>query len=702
MNKMTEVTELDEILVERWKLAKDRIEQIPSERIVSVPYRNYFIKTASFMQQIFGLLELKEKGALRRMTMEALGEWNHVLYEDILPGNYEASYANPDFAAVSLGEEYGRELCALYSQMRGCIVFAFEARVYDITILCELFLEVYTAFSGGELPAAETVRGIIYSFIRDYCDDMMNYRVREMIDPSLDFAAEIIMKSDLTDLRYLYLFGEYISENEKRTAEFLNTLPQQEIDQMARTFTEGYRIGFVNGGIDLSKKKTVNIRYCLGFERMVRAAVLQFEEMGLKPVIYRSAVHLINKRQHLRIGYYGGIPNQQYEYDHRNDAALYLTDEMVQKKLRALQNSFEANKELANTHAGPAVIEVFGEEPFSPANKESSCTLTEKQQNLKVRFDMESAQITNRYIIGEERSFTIIAYPLPEIGRDYEEIFREIVKINTLDYKQYQRIQQTLIDALDAGSSVHIRGCKENRTDLKVQLYRLFDAARQTIFENCVADVNIPVGEVFTSPVLKGTNGLLHVTRVFLNGLEYRDLWFTFKNGMIEDYGCGNFDSKEAGRTLVRENILYQHKSLPMGEFAIGTNTTAYVMAEKYGIAAKLPILIAEKMGPHFAVGDTCYSWSEDTPVYNPDGKEIAARDNEVSIKRKENPADAYFGCHTDITIPYEELEFIHILSEGKAPVSVIENGRFVLPGTEELNLPFLAVDNHETGLVEY
>ena len=276
------------------------------------------------------------------------------------------------------------------------------------------------------------------------------------------------------------------------------------------------------------------------------------------------------------------------------------------------------------------------------------------------------------------------------------------MKINTLDYKQYQRIQQTLIDALDAGSSVHIRGCKENRTDLKVQLYRLFDAARQTIFENCVADVNIPVGEVFTSPVLKGTNGLLHVTRVFLNGLEYRDLWFTFKNGMIEDYGCGNFDSKEAGRTLVRENILYQHKSLPMGEFAIGTNTTAYVMAEKYGIAAKLPILIAEKMGPHFAVGDTCYSWSEDTPVYNPDGKEIAARDNEVSIKRKENPADAYFGCHTDITIPYEELEFIHILSEGKAPVSVIENGRFVLPGTEELNLPFLAVDNHETGLVEY
>ncbi len=64
------------------------------------------------------------------------------------------------------------------------------------------------------------------------------------------------------------------------------------------------------------------------------------------------------------------------------------------------------------------------------------------------------------------------------------------------------------------------------------------------------------------------------------------------------------------------------HPKIPMGEFAIGTETTtAYVAALKYGIADKLPILIAEKIGPHFAVGDTCYSWAEDTPVYNPDDK---------------------------------------------------------------------------------
>ena len=98
--------------------------------------------------------------------------------------------------------------------------------------------------------------------------------------------------------------------------------------------------------------------------------------------------------------------------------------------------------------------------------------------------------------------------------------------------------------------------------------------------------------------------------------------------------------------------------------------------------------MIAEKMGPHFAVGDTCYSWAEDTAVYNPDGKEIIARDNEVSILRKTDPARAYFGCHTDITIPYRELGLLEVIKEDGSRISIIENGRFVLAGTEELNAP--------------
>ena len=680
---------MNEILEERWQLARERILEIPTETQVPEPYRDYFIRTARFLRQVFGILDIRKSGQWDALTLKERREWNQVLYEDILPQNYQNSYGNPRYAKTMLGKDFGKALSALYSQIRGSIVFAFEDRLWDLTVLGELFLEIYGEFTADALPEAENLHHILYSYIRDYCDDMMEYRVREMVDPKLDFAVSITMEKDLTDLRYLYDFGEYISDNEYKTAEFLNRLSQEEIDRMAQTYTEGYRMGFVNNGIDLGKKKTVNIRYTLGFERMIRSAVLQFEKMGLKPVIYRSATHLINKRQHLRIGYFGGIPNQQFDYDHRNDAALYLTEEMVSRKLRALQNGFENCKELANTHAGPAVMETFGETPFVPKSVDCAYELTEKQQKLVVRMDTESSQITNRYIIGDERSFTIIAWPVPEIGESFEEIFRETIKINTLDYKKYQKIQQCMIDALDEGTAVHIKGSNGNRTDLTVCLISLADPARQTIFENCVADVNIPVGEVFTSPKLAGTSGVLHVTRVFLNGLEYRDLWLRFEDGMIRDYGCENFSGEEENRAYIRENVLHQHDGLPMGEFAVGTNTTAYVMAKKYQISPRLPILIAEKTGPHFAVGDTCYSWAEDNPVYNPDGKEVIARDNEVSVRRRENPSEAYFGCHTDITIPYDELEYIRILRRDGQILPLIEKGRFVLPGTEELNVPF-------------
>ena len=678
----------EEMIDERYQLVTGRIREIPREESVPEPFREYFRKTAGFIGLTAQVLEKMLNGWAEIAAKKELKDWNDRLYEDILPANYGTSYGNPAYAVSVLGEEYGQLLSFLYTEIRGLIVYAYEKRKWDFTVAAELFAEIYNMFQ-DEIPKAETLRETLYWYVSDYSDEMAAYRVRESLDPSLSFARDIIMEEDLRDDRYLYLFGEYISDNICQVSAFLNTLSQEEIDAMASTYTEGYRIGFLTTGKDIKKKKTVNIRFQLGFERMIRAAVLQFEKMGLQPVIYRAASHAVNKRQHLRIGYYGAVPNKQYDYDHRGDAALYLDQEFVQRKLRVMQVAYEKMKELAAVHGGPAVVEVFGEEPFVPMPCPQAMQLSKAQHKLQVTYDSEAGQITNRYIKGEERSFTIIAYPVPEIGEDFPDIFRETVKINTLDYKLYQQIQQRIIDALDTGDRVHIKGLGDNQTDLIIALHPLADPERQTNFENCVADVNIPVGEVFTSPRLKGTQGILHVSRVYLNELCYRDLKITFQDGRITDYTCKNFDTEEENKKYIFENVLFHHDTLPLGEFAIGTNTAAYVMARKYGIEGKLPILIAEKMGPHFAVGDTCYSWAEDTPVYNPDGKEIVARDNEVSILRREDIAKAYLGCHTDITIPYDELESVAVITSEGEETAVIRDGRFVLPGTEELNRPF-------------
>lgn len=672
---------------ERHALSLERMKKIAAEDTVEEPFRAYFQQVAAFLLEIEEVRKSVALGEWDTLKIEEMQKINRQLYQDILPEHYEESYANPSYAVRVLGKEHGQILSFLYTELRGGISCAYEERLDYLTILQELFIEIYNCFEEG-VPGSKSLKDIIYWYASDYCDVFLADRIEEQLYPELSFAAEMIRNADFSDLRYLYRFGEYVTENELQTARHLASLPEETLRKMADVYTEGYRIGFVNTGKDLSKKEVVNIRYCLGFERVVRMAVGNFEKMGLKPVIYRAASSVITKKEQIKIGYYGAIANKQYEYDHRSDQALFLDKRYVERKLDVLKNVYEKNKEQAALFAGPAVMEIFGERPFSPEVKEEAYSYSETQQELVRLYDSKSGQLVNQYIKGEERSFTIIAYPIPEIGDRYAEIFDDVIRINTLDAKLYECVQQKLIDALDQGEYVQVTGKSPNQTKLKIKLHDLQNPDKETIFENCVADVNIPVGEVFTSPVLCGTEGVLHVSKVYLNELQYRDLRLTFRDGKIVDYTCGNFEKEEENRKYIRDNVLHNHETLPLGEFAIGTNTTAYVVGKKYRIEDKMPILIAEKTGPHFAVGDTCYSWSEDIKVYNPNGKEIIARDNEISLLRKEDPSKAYFQCHTDITIPYEELEEISVVTKKGEQIILLEDGRFVLPGTEVLNEP--------------
>lgn len=693
---MTE-TEKAELEKERFMLALERIAQIPNEKKCAEKYQNYFEKMAEFVLLMKKTWDFVADGSLYKASLEELQKHNRELYEDILPENYEKSYANPTYAAECFGKEMGQLLAFIYAELRSMIAAAYEQFLTDMVIRAELLLEIYQAFlcvaedceNLQELPEYEELRQIAYWYVSDYYETESYERVAGLLLPQKDFATKIILESDLSDIRYLYYYGEYVTENEIRTAKHMTELSAETTRLMADTYTEGYRIGFEVGNKDISIKKTVNIRYCLGFERMIKQAIENFDRIGLKPTIYRAGTNIFHGRSVNKNGFFGGNPNKQFDYDHKEDQALFLDSALVQRKLECMQSAYEQLKEEAGVMGGPAVLEIFGETPFVPQNKEAACKLSDKQQKLSVEYASKAGAMQNEYIKGEERSFTIIAFPVPDIGEQYEEIFDEIIRINTLDYKLYQSIQQSIIDTLDKGDYILVKGMGRNHTNLKIQLHTLQNPAKETNFENCVADVNIPVGEVFTSPKLAGTEGVLHVTRVFLNELEYKDISIQFENGMITDYTCANFEKEEENKKYIKDNVLFHHDTLPIGEFAIGTNTTAYVVARRYGIEDKMPILIAEKTGPHFAVGDTCYSHAEEVKVYNPDGKEIIARDNEVSLLRKEDMSKAYFNCHTDITIPYDELGELSVVTGENEVIPIIIEGRFVLEGCEELNKAF-------------
>lgn len=663
--------ENNEDLKERYELVSERVAEIAQDASDAKAYADYFQKVAGYIGLLNQVLEYAAKDEIRCMDEAKAAALNTALYEDIRGEAYETSYANPAYAVKVYGKEAGQILTMLYAKLKACRASAFEGNLQRVCFFSELFVEVFAYFCEEDVEL-DLVKEAVYSFMHDYTEVFNEDTIARLVNPDYDYYMDIVMEADLSNPAYLYRYGAYISNNEIGISKFLNTFSDEEIQAMADTYTEGYRMGFEATQKDLSIKTTAEIRYPIGFERMVRAAVKNFEKLNLRCTMRPSNTS----------------PNKQYDFDHKDDYALYFDKAYVERGLEVFRTVFEKYKDICAGYAGPAVIEVFGEEPFAPQTKEENIKLDEKQQQLYIYDNSEFGQLMNRYIKGEERSFTIIAYPIPEIGEKFEEIFAETVKLNTLDYVLYRDMQQKLIDVLDQAEKVHILGANGNKTDLYVSVYPLANPAEETAFENCVADVNIPVGEVFTSPVLKGTTGKLHVSQVYLRDYNFLNLEIDFVDGMIDKYTCTNFETEEENKKYIQDNVLYHHDTLPLGEFAIGTNTTAYKMAREYDIAAKLPILIAEKTGPHFAVGDTCFTYDEDNTTYNPDGKKIVARDNEVSILRKTDISKAYFNCHTDITIPYDELGRITAIKKDGTEIDIIVDGRFVVPGTEELNKP--------------
>lgn len=661
--------------------------------------KEYFAEAFAFAQKLIENYELiKNAGGARAILaseaddklFDEIKKNNQALYSGIFCENYKNSYVNPTVAAASFGADMGRLLSFALAELRGAIPSTYMSDLEDLNIRLEMLLGLYSCFISAaeedENASADEVKEYLYSFIYDHMEMQTGKKLKSQLAPDYQPWAAGKLKY-WSDERILFLTGEYVGRNELEMFRYLKGIPEDKLKLMADTFTGGYVKGFEVTGRSLSIKDTAELRFNIGFIPMIKMAIANLEKEKLAPTMMRAGYCIFTGRSVDKNGFFGSNPNPQYDIDHKDDYALFLDKKLNNRRVECLQNAFKELKREAGVYAGPAVIDIFGEKQFEPENKPEASSHNDATRKLITEYASKAGQITNTYIPGDERSFTIIAFPLPSIGERFEEIFDDTIKINTLDYTLYRDIQQSIIDTLDKAEYVYVKGTGNNKTDLLVKLYELDNPQKQTIFENCVADVNIPVGEVFTSPVLKGTNGILHVCRVFLNGLEYRDLSLEIKDGMIADYNCEN------GKKQIEDNILYHHKTLPIGECAIGTNTTAYEVARRYGIEALMPILIAEKTGPHFAFGDTCYSHCEELAVYNPDGKEIVARENECSLLRNTDPANAYFNCHTDITIPYDELGELSAVTKTGEHIPIIENGFFVLPGTEKLNEPLKKIE---------
>ncbi|MBN2790533.1 MAG: aminopeptidase [Candidatus Delongbacteria bacterium] len=638
-------------------------------------FKTFLIKCADLIIYFYEHEKKINDDFFNNKSFEELQKTFNGFSEEILPENYGRSYANPVYSVEIFGEQIGKIFYVLYQIYRSYRNYSFEHKIFEMDKYNKLFLELFNYFNGTLNIETRSISEIVRRYQQQMNLEARIIGIKAMFDKELTYYKDVILDSDPSDLRYMFKFDPYITENEIKTANFLKSYSKEKLDILALQIVKAYEQGFVKSNKDMSMKSTVMIVCQIGQEELIkRVIVLLKEKYNLDSIVRSPASTSANK---------------QLGHDHKFSIASFLDESLAEKSIEQTKIAWENTDEYTKQYSGVIAVTKFGEKPFAPENKDSAWSLDPEQQKIYQKMMMTNSQTQQKYMPRTENSFCIISFPSPEIDGEFEAIFEDTLEINMLESERYEVIQKNIIDVLDRSTKVHIKGQNGNLTDIIIKNQKLTDPSKQTNYCNCGADVNIPVGEVFTSPQLEGTNGTLHIKETFLGGLKYKELNLTFKDGFISDYSCANYDEEAKNKKFIEENLIFPHKTLPIGEFAIGTNTLAYVVAQKYKILDVLPVLIIEKMGPHFAIGDTCFSHTEDMAVYNPiDNKEITARDNSMTLNRKEDYSKAYTNVHTDITLPYEDIEFITAIAEDGEKFDIIRNGRFAVAGTEELNIP--------------
>lgn len=646
--------------------------EIPLDESWSVFFtgaRNNILRAAEFEQM------LEQDPGFSSFSLEHLQKLNHGYFAEVLPGadGYDVCPANPDCATAKFGLQTGQLVSALYAHMRNYLSWVRLGNYRQLSGCNNLYLSLHDLWKKGNL-CFDSARSLFAAHMADQLELATLFGLYQANDPEFALYRHILESADFSDLRYLYRFGIYVKPEILKMAGFIAAYAEADLRSIAKNHVAAFLSSFVRKNRDYRQKKYARVIYPMGMEKLGLMIVQELAEKGLAAAV--SAPDTSGA-------------NEQYSYDLRYNSSLYFDEQYAGRRVTAYENALARMQDKICLQAGPLVVLLFGQKPFVPVIKNTILTMSEEQDKIQHATQGKLTAMYYKTAPREEASFSMIAFPSSEIGENFAAIFQDTLKINTLDNMHYARIQQQMIDILDQAEYVHVKGVKGNETDFRIQLHQIKNPAKETLFENCVADVNIPVGEIFTSPKLTGTDGILHVSDIYLGNLRYFNLKLTFKDGMVNDYSCSNFADEAENRKYVFDNLLKPNKTLPLGEFAIGTNTLAYRMAEKYDIKHLLPILITEKMGPHFAIGDTCYAHEEDSPHLSLLSKKlIIATENEKSCLRKTDPSNAYTYKHTDITLPYDMLAEISAVKADGTRISIIANGKFAVAGTEELNEP--------------
>jgi len=660
--------QLDELLTQhRYDLATI----VESNKSGNSQQQHFILQMANKLLSIYNSYYLLKNKTFLEQNFTDISTEHSNFYTEITTDGYGNSYSNPNFSLECLGGNLGLYLSMFYAKIFTTRKDCFCNNLYGLERISRWFIKICAEW-GDEEQVKDNIIACCQEINRNEIFNM----IQRQFDPDYTQNIDYIFKTDFSNPAAMYRYGLYVSEDTMKLSMFLAQYPKHKLAKFAKQMLTCYLDGFRNEGKDISGKSTVFLAYYLGQEPIIKEIIKEANNYGLKVILAEPSNFTINP---------------QHGFDHKFDIAAYYTEEYSYKQFTIYQQAYKQFANLLQQCSGRMGVQAFGKPTFIPKRCPNHFMFSREQNKIINKYKHLQKQTIEKYMPSSEISYTIVSFPTycKKLESSFPEVFSAILDVNMLTSKKYELLQQILIDNLDLAKQVHIKGKNGNDTDITVCLHKLQSPETESNFLNCGANKNIPVGELFTTPMLQGTNGLLHVKYICLQNVTYQNLRLTFKDGFITGFSCSNYQTKEENEQYIKQNLLQGKTTLPMGEFAIGTNTLAYKVTQKFSLHDILPVLIAEKTGPHFAIGDPCFAWAENTKHYNPyNNKQMVAVENDLTAQRRENPHHAYSNCHIDITIPYDDIAYIRAICENLPPITIIQDGRFALAEVYELNKP--------------
>ncbi|MCK9310154.1 MAG: hypothetical protein M0P99_07765, partial [Candidatus Cloacimonetes bacterium] len=271
----------------------------------------------------FGAL-LDADPTFKNTPLQRLEEINRDYYQRLDPDNgYATCLANPDYAHELYGAELGSLISALYMRSFSVKALYLQQNFVAIKANLELFWDLLELSRKNDNTYQSWLQAYITRSQQDFQQLVQaSYVLR--FSPEADYNRRIICDADLSDIRYLYRYGVYLSKHDLAMADFISHYDAKELKKIASYIVQCWVDGFERARRDYRIKRYATVIIPVGMEALGRLVIQDLEQLGLQCIVPAPQNQGINR---------------QLGYDHRFDSALSFTREYVEMSLKVSEES---------------------------------------------------------------------------------------------------------------------------------------------------------------------------------------------------------------------------------------------------------------------------------------------------------------------------------------------------------------------------